>query len=142
MKIKIRDTEYPSILEALSGERIFEISKVDQSGEFDFTEQCDQYFSVNLTSDQVRGMAAELLAFIDSKIFCQSCGQPAAKLTCLYGAVNHSWRMEVGKNLCDECYGKATTPRTPSGNPMQECVVRMLEEAVELNHVHEGESKP
>lgn len=49
------------LLDALDGARVFSVKKLDD-GRFCFEESCDQYFSANLTKDQVLALAEELRA--------------------------------------------------------------------------------
>lgn len=51
--------QYPSMLDALEKETIFAIEK--KGDLFEFTEQCDLYFSCMLSRDQLRILAQELI---------------------------------------------------------------------------------
>lgn len=54
------------ILHALSEERIFWIEP-DVSGTFDIVECCDNHFAVEMTEDELRQLAAEIIALADRK---------------------------------------------------------------------------
>lgn len=60
MKIKIEDTDYESILDALSDERVLTLSKAGEA--FELTEACDSYFTVTLTKEQLIALADEIRA--------------------------------------------------------------------------------
>lgn len=47
------------ILDLMSEERIFDVSKTD-SGDFEFTEGCDNYFQLTLTPAQLMQLTVEL----------------------------------------------------------------------------------
>lgn len=53
-----------SILQRLDDERIFNVSK--EGVLIAFTERCDDHFTVELTPDEVRQLAQELLNIADS----------------------------------------------------------------------------
>jgi hypothetical protein len=53
-------SEHDSILGALAAERIFGIEKTEAG--FKFTERCDEYFSLNLSREQLLALADEIRA--------------------------------------------------------------------------------
>jgi hypothetical protein len=66
MKIELKDTyygpaEHASILEALYAERIFSIKKTETG--FKLTECCDEFFSLDLTREQLLALADEIRDF-------------------------------------------------------------------------------
>lgn len=56
---KWEDREYPTMLEAASDQRVFEV--VLRDGGLELTECCDNNFSLPVTTDQLRALAAELI---------------------------------------------------------------------------------
>jgi hypothetical protein len=54
----------PSILKLLCDERVLCVDK-QNNGWVQFTEACDNYFSVVLSPDDVKQLAAELLALVN-----------------------------------------------------------------------------
>lgn len=99
---------YPTILEALREERVFGVWRKPDSGKFEFGEYCDECFSIDLTKDEVRGLAAELLAFIEHDQYCENCGQPPVNRLTLWDRTDgFGWRDMQGKNLCEECIDRA-----------------------------------
>jgi len=50
-----------SVLNILESERVFSIERTED-GKFRFTEECDHYFSCELTVSQVLDLANELIA--------------------------------------------------------------------------------
>ena len=55
-----------SALKRLSERRVFNVYRLD-SGAFRIIEACDQYFWLDLSAEEMRALAAELLAFIDDQ---------------------------------------------------------------------------
>lgn len=59
------EVETDSIIEGLNEARVLEITRLED-GRFKLTERCDEWFSVALTADQMRLLAQELIAMVDS----------------------------------------------------------------------------
>lgn len=53
-----------SVLDQMAEERIFAIYPTE-GGKFQFVEQCDECFRIELSSEQLTQLANELLAFAD-----------------------------------------------------------------------------
>lgn len=55
-----------SVLNYLDSERVLTITRNDD-GTFNVTEHCDDFFGVDLTADELRELAAELIALADKE---------------------------------------------------------------------------
>jgi phosphoribosylformylglycinamidine (FGAM) synthase PurS component len=64
IKSNVRDSEYHTILEALNYEGVFSVSK-NKDGEFEIMEECDRYFSITITKDQMLMLINELTRLIE-----------------------------------------------------------------------------
>jgi hypothetical protein len=58
-----KDIEYSSVLAAIEERDIFTL--IPEGSDLNLTEACDHWFTVMLTPDDVRKLAAELLELVD-----------------------------------------------------------------------------
>ena len=61
---KYEPIEYPTMLAAIDDQRIMTVKR--KEGGFNLMENCDRYYSLDVTPDQLRALARELYTLADS----------------------------------------------------------------------------
>jgi len=62
----LETVEYQTMLEAVKANRVFDV-KLGKDGNFTVGECCDGWFGVDVTPDQLRALANELIALANSQ---------------------------------------------------------------------------
>jgi hypothetical protein len=68
--------EYPTVLAGLSDNRVLKIDR-EEDGRFRVSEACDDYFSAQLTSEQLAALGRELIEMANAQHHAET-GRPIA----------------------------------------------------------------